>query len=300
MSIGGSKSSNKSQSTQTYDPQVRAAQQANLAQANGLLAGYQPYSGELTAGFNPTQMTYFDQATNAANSRVGADAINSATQGTQALAGYNPYQVSAQTLANTDLSPYMNPYTQDVINTSLANINHDQAVSNQGINSQATQQGAFGGDRSAVANALNDESYIRNKMSTIAGLNSSNFNQAQQAAGYDIGNNLQGQLANQQAGLAGAQFRLGANNQLAQLGNQQQQNLFNSLGLLASVGNQQQANQQLADNNNAANYQNTLNNRMSLQQIINQALGLSGSGVLGNSSSKGGSTSFSFSPSSGG
>ena len=68
---------------------------------------------------------------------------------------------------------------------------------------------------------------------------------------------------------------------------------FNNLGLMGSVGNQQQANQQLSDTNNAANYQNTLNNRMSLQQIINQALGLSGSGVLGNSSSKGSSFSFS-------
>jgi hypothetical protein len=300
MTIGGSKSSNKSSSQQTYDPQVRAAQQANLGQANSLLSGYQPYSGELTAGFNPTQQNYFSQALNAANSNIGGGALGSAVAGTQGLAGYNPSQVSAQQLSNTDLSPYMNPYTQSVINTSLANINHDQAVSNQGINSQATQQGAFGGDRSAVANALNDESYIRNKMSTIAGLNQSNFGQAQQAAGMDIGNNLQGQLANQQAGLAGAQFRLGANNQLGQLGQQQQQMAFNNLGLMGSVGNQQQANQQLSDTNNAANYQNTLNNRMSLQQIINQALGLSGSGVLGNSSSKGSSVGFSFSPSSGG
>jgi hypothetical protein len=291
-SLNAASSNNINGSQSYYDPLMQQSILGNYQNAQGLGGMVQPYTGQLTAGFNPTQNSYFSNALNTANQGVGSGAINSATQGTQGLTGYNPSQISAQMLSQTNLQPYMNPYIQNVVDTTNQNLDYQNAIANQQANSNATQQNAFGGDRVAVANNLNNYTNQMAKAQADAGLFSQGYQNAQGAAQNDISNNLQGQLANQNAGLQGANFQLGANNQLGALGGQQQQNAFNSLGLQGSVGNQQQAQQQLGLTNQANQYQQNIGNQLSLQQIINQALGLGGNGMLNNSFGLGNSNSY--------
>src|SRR5574337_2236191 len=160
-----------------------------------------------------------------------------------ALSGYNPMMVNpgnvtAYTsgtglaglgLNNMNLSGYMNPYTSQVINTSLDQINRQLAQANQATAGNAALSGAFGGDRAAIMQSENARNANDLAAQTIANLNSQNFSQAQAQANADIARQLQAgttqaQLGlsagqgNQLAGLQGANLQLGASNALANLG----------------------------------------------------------------------------------
>src|SRR5210317_1645624 len=58
------------------------------------------------------------------------------------------------TLAGADLSAYMNPYQQQVMQATEADINRQLQGQLGQIGAQATQARAFGGDRQAVAESL--------------------------------------------------------------------------------------------------------------------------------------------------
>src|SRR6201999_1731886 len=120
----------------------------------------------------------------------------------------NPSQITPQTLASTNLQPYMNPYQQSVINASQNTLQQQEQQQEQANNSTATAQGAFGGTGSQVANALTNQNYQLADANMISGLNQSNYSNAQAAAQGDIANNLSAQGANQQAGIQGAQTQL--------------------------------------------------------------------------------------------
>lgn len=195
-------------------------------------------------------------------------AVNQAGQATQGLMGYQPQNVAAERvagrdvnaeriqagqLASTNIDPYMNPFTQNVVDTTLADLERQRQIQQQGTAAQAAQAGAFGGSRQGVAESLTNEAFARQAAQTAAGLRQAGFTQAQQQAQQDIATRMQAGLANQQtglqaglanqstalqaaranqdamlraglanqqAGLQGAQFRLGAANQLAGIGQQ--------------------------------------------------------------------------------
>lgn len=222
---------------------------------------YTPYSGEGVAGFNPTQLQAQGILGNIGTSNIGNDALNSAVSGTQGILGQTG--ANGQTLAGTDLSPYMNPYQQSVIDTTMGGLDLARQRQRVADNQDATQQGAFGGNRQGVADSLTNEAYYNKVAGTLAGLNSQNFGQAQNAAQFDLNRGLQSnqlglQAANQMAGLSQDQLALAANR----------------AGILGAVGDTQQQQQQQQD---AWNYQQFLNQQnypLLQQDIRNAALGL--------------------------
>lgn len=261
---GGSKTetSNQSQaqtSTNTLDPDYKAAVMGNLSGAQTRAASLLPYSGQLTAGFTPTQLSAQSMLTGIANdgsykaangraigsitgvatnplsgaitptavsaSPIGATPISvtPVTAGTVQGNAIAAKSVSPSLLANTDLTPYENPFTHDVINTTIAD--QERARQIQGANDarQAAAQGAFGGSRSGVAAALTNEAYDRNTASLLAGLNSDNFTQARSAASTDIANKLAADQFNATNSLTADQFN--ANQRL----NADQYNVTNKL-----------------------------------------------------------------------
>ena len=130
------------------------------------------------------------------------------------LYDYDPAQVNAQgysaaQLSDADLSQYMNPYTQDVIDTTMADLGRarDSAMNASGV--AATRGGAFGGDRHAVMESLNNADYMRQAASTSAQLRNQGFQNAQNAAMADINSLNQSRAYNAQeqmaAGMANAQ-----------------------------------------------------------------------------------------------
>ena len=138
-----------------------------------------------------------------------ATGLGQAGQATQAAMQYQPQQ-----LANTNLQPYMNPYTQNVVDQSLGDIDRMRQMSMNDLGAQATRAGAFGGSRLGVAEAGTNEAAMRQAGQLGAQLRNQGFQNAQGAAQFDIGNQMAGQqfnlgAAGQMAGLAGQGFGMG-------------------------------------------------------------------------------------------
>jgi hypothetical protein len=115
-------------------------------------------------------------------------------------AGTTP-SVQAGQIGQTDLAQYINPYTQQVIDTSMADLERQRQMQQNQLGAQASQAGAFGGSRQGVAEALTNEAFARQGGQMAAGLRQAGFQQAQQMAGQDIASRMQASLANQ--GVAG-------------------------------------------------------------------------------------------------
>jgi hypothetical protein len=240
LSFGGNKSKSSNSTSYTPNPLTTSLYQPLFSSAEGQIeTPFKPYSGELYPGLSAGQQ----QAQGLAQQNLGAgsQAVGSGIAAAQGLSGFRAPQLTAPriagaqastavpitaaqiapgsvpvvtpgSLAATDLSPYLNPYTQQVVDATNRDIDQQRA---QAINNQAgqfTQAGAFGGSREGVADALTNKAYGQIAAQTDAGLNAQGFTGAQQAAESDLGQKLQAQLANQGA----AQQAAGLNAQLAQ------------------------------------------------------------------------------------
>lgn len=182
-------------------------------------------------------------------------------QAVTAPGAFTPQQVSASPvtagqLASTDLSAYFNPYQQNVIDLSLADLERSRAGAISAGQGAATSAGAYGGSRHGVADSLTNEAFGRTAAQTAANLRSQGFLNAQQAAGEDInrrygadtfnaGQSLQAQGMNQGAGLTAG---------LANNASQLQAGQFNlSNALQAALANQNAGLQGAQFNLGAAN-----------------------------------------------
>ena len=164
-----------------------------------------------------TGMTPFDQA---------SKAQSMALAGTQAAMNYQPervtgvgydaaqaagvdaireQQVRAGMLPDVNMTDYMNPYTQGVIDTSMQDLERQRLMQQNDIGAQATSAGAFGGSRHGVAESLTNEAFARQGGQLAANLRQSGFTNAQQAAQADLARAMQAGLANQGANLTAQQ-----------------------------------------------------------------------------------------------
>lgn len=259
--FGGGSSTQSSQNqtqTNTTDPELKALLMNNYATAQGNAGALTPYTGQLTAGQNATQQQAQGVLTGIGTDQSGQTAINGAKNAVTGVLNSN-----IGTIAGTDLSQYMNPYTKDVINASINQNEQARQTANMNDNQKATAAGAFGGSRSGVANAVTNQLYDQNNQSNIAALNSANYTQAQGAANSDIQNRLA------QAGLT-----MNAAGQIVSLNNAGLQDATTRAGILGSVGD---INQQQAQAQDDSAYQEFLRQQgfgAQQQSILNAALGL--------------------------
>ena len=178
---------------------------------------FQQSSGALTSGINAAQGTAQFQG-----QQVGTDF------------GYTPDDVMQQTASN--IGTFMNPYTQQVIDTSMADLERQRQMQMNQIGAQATQAGAFGGSREGVAQALTNEAFARQGGQLASGLRQQGFETALSTAG-------QGALANQQARARAEEFGQGttldaqrANQQAAQQAANLRLQSAGQLGSLSQTG----------------------------------------------------------------
>jgi hypothetical protein len=290
------------------------------------------------ADFTPDQQASFEQNRQFADpNSQQMQQVNTAANIAQRAGNYRPQNVRGQgfsaaslnrgsirnveggSLLNEDMGAYMNPYTQNVTEQGLRDINRSRQIEQIRTSAGATAAKAFGGSRQGVAEAETNRAYDENALRYVGDQNARAFQSAQQAAQGDLTRNLQAQqanqavdlstgqlntqnlqqarqfnagnvqqanLANQSAGLQANQQRIGASGQLANIGQQGQQMGFAGANQLAQQGNQQQqfSQQQLDALRNLP---------LEQQQVINQALGINVGGGSGmQSSSSGSSSSF--------
>ena len=187
-------------------------------------------------------------------------AINLAQQG---VGSYTPYLTAAQaglTQAGTDVGaartaagglgaltgptayqPFMSPYQQQAIDTSLTEFDRQAQMRQQQMQDQTMGvPGAFGGGREGVQLAEYQADSDRNRAMMQAGLLQQGFGQAQSAAQQAF----QNQQAMQQANLGLGQAALGLGNQQMNLSNFQRAGLGADVGALGQLGSLRQAQEQ--------------------------------------------------------
>ena len=152
--------------------------------------------------------------------KLGKGAVPSTFTGIDTSA-YAP-KVAARTQAQTDAlaaatapamtglvgpdayKPFMSPYQQEVIDTTLAEFDRQQAIADTALRDRAIQAGAYGGGREGVMAAEAARGAATNRANLQAQLLAQGFQQAQAAAAQD--------LAARQ-GLGGYQSQLGQQQQ---------------------------------------------------------------------------------------
>jgi hypothetical protein len=215
------------------------------------------------AGFNAPQAQSRGYNASLAGSR-GYNASLAGSRGFDAAMMAGAPQVSA-----TSLSPYMNPFTQSVIDNSLGSLNRARQMSMNDIGAQAQAARAFGGSRQGVLEAETNRGFADQAGQLASGLNLQNFQNAQGMAQFDIGNSMAQMAANQNALNNARQFGSGAFN-TAQLANANAINQSRQFGANA-FNNASMAN--AAARNAAGQFNASAQNAAS---IANQSAGLQG------------------------
>ena len=132
----------------------------------------QQYAGPLVAGFTPDQLSAMSTVDNSTN--VANPYINSASQ--LESAGSAPITPSA--LTGQDINQYLSPYLNEVGGSTEAQLGNLNAQQNQQLVGNAISSGAWGGDRSAVAQSDLAGQQALNEAPTLANIYNTGYGQA--------------------------------------------------------------------------------------------------------------------------
>lgn len=211
-----SKSSTTSQSTQ-MDPDVKAFSLDLLNRGRAVAdQPYQGYTGQTVAGFSPNQTQAYDMAKTFATGNVGAGSLQAAQGAATRALGFSP----------ANIQEYLNPYTQNVIDTTMSDLERQRQIAQQGTGDRAIAARAFGGDRFGLQEAETNRAAFDTMAKTAAQLRSQGYDTATQTA------------------VGVANLGLTAGDRLAALSNQERQQVLQNATTLETVGAQQQAQQQ--------------------------------------------------------
>jgi hypothetical protein len=237
----------------------------SLGQAQGL---YQNGPNINAPNLNQYQM----QAPGNVNAPQGLQSFNIAGAGNVNAQNLNTYQMNGpQSYLGQNVSQYMSPYQQNVVDVQKAEAMRDAQKQLVGANLGSSRQGTYGGARNALMESEANRN-LQTQMGNIQATGSQNaFQNAQQqfntqnaqqqaanqanlqaalgvqqlgsgqsleAQKFNQANNQQTQLANQQAQLGVQQLSSGQNMQ-AQLANQAAQQATGQANLQAQLGIQQ-------------------------------------------------------------
>jgi hypothetical protein len=232
----------------------------------------QQYQGQMVADTSPQTQQAWNLAANSGN--VGQDAQSAAQAGYLNTLGQTPQNVQAGQLSNTNLQPYMNPYTQNVINTTLPIMQQNLALQQNQQQNAANSANAFGGSRQGIQQGVTQAQGAQNMAQMAQQLNQANFGQAQAAAQNDIANTLKAQQGNQSAALQQGALANQASAGLGTLGNQQMQNNIANYGMLTSAGGFEQQQAQNDINAQLAKFQQAWTNPQQQLGMMESALGM--------------------------
>jgi len=250
MSGGTSNSQGSSvqSSSGALDPEFKAKFFGNVDRATGIAENLKARE---FAGFTPEQMKAFGITERTATEQPGLAMVNQGAALTTG-AGLTPQSIST----------FLNPYTQNVVDTTLSDIARQRDIALNENQSKVASANAFGNTRRGIQEAAVVDPYARAMTSEAAKLRSGAYDAATQAAAQAAG------------------IDLSKGSQLGQLGTTAQNLGFQAGEQLAGVGAQKQ---QLSQ----AQMDAIRNLPLEQQQIINQALGLNvggGSGMVSTSS----------------
>lgn len=253
----------KQSSTSTYTPTPEASGLYTdvIDQARAAQSPYNPATAKTVAGFTDAQNQAFGNI--AGNQGAWQPAMGEAGS---LISG------AGQGISAADISKFYNPYQSDVINTTLQQIQEQDAMARRSYTANEAAQGGLGGSGYHIGRAQLQGEQAEARNQTIANLMSQGYSQALAAAQAD------------------KQRALSAGQGMANIGQLTSQLGYTDANALLASGNQQQAQQQ---NVNDTASQNALNEQLfPMQQAQWLASIASGVGPLtgGTTQSSGSST----------
>jgi|TARA_R110000744_G_scaffold1448_1_gene5098 hypothetical protein len=112
---------------------------------------------------------------------------------------YAPSGVGIDSLTEQNLAPYMSPYTDSVINSTLSDMREQSAREGLAMQGAATRAGSFGGSRQGLQDALREDRLNRSIGSVGSQLRQQGYQSALSARDAEQRAGLQAALANQGA-----------------------------------------------------------------------------------------------------
>ena len=255
-----SKSGGSQTVTTQIDPTIKAAYLQNLQQAQSVASALPVRE---FADFNPIYRAGEQQMVNTGlagqglgTTNLAAEYANQAAQfqpyytgGVNAgmssqigAVGYTPTDVTAAQAQMSNISNYMNPYTNQVITNNLSDIESARQAAVQQMGEAATRAKAYGGSRQGVAEAATNRAYADKAAQMSAQLRQQGFDTSANLMQQDLARQQQANLQTAAQGTGAAQFGAGAIN--AAMG-----------GNAASQNAMAQFNAQLAQQSDLANQQ---------------------------------------------
>jgi hypothetical protein len=150
LGLGPQKTTRTATSTPTRPPEVEAASRDLLSRAGAFAAQpFQAYDQPRIAGFTPDELAGFEAArgvaaTSGALAPLTSDLVREGVAASRGL---------ATRLPDTDLSGYMSPYTQAVLDPALRDIQERATQERLRLGQQSALTGSFGGSRQAISEA---------------------------------------------------------------------------------------------------------------------------------------------------
>lgn len=243
MSFGGGKSSssNKGSSTSTSNTNTNYTQAPVNPEwvTNGASGLYSQAQG--LAAANPQS---YVAGPNALQTQAGAGAsalttspdVYQTAEGITSNAFGRPAAQSDAVQASPYLSQYMSPYTNDVVNSSLASFDNQAGQTRAQQALQMAQSGAFGGSGAAIDQSLTNGQLALSRGQLQSGLLNQGFTTALGAAENDANNAQSANNENAQLKQSNRQMILNAANQLGGLATQQNQNANQNIATQDAAG----------------------------------------------------------------
>jgi len=148
LGLGPQKTSRTATTTPTVPTEVEGARKDLLSRAGAFAAQpFQPYTAQRFAEFTPDEQAGFEAArrvaaTSGALSPLTSELVREGVAASRDL---------ATRLPETDLTGYMSPYTQGVLDPAIRDIEERAAKERLRLGQQSARTGAFGGSRQAIA-----------------------------------------------------------------------------------------------------------------------------------------------------
>lgn len=222
LGLGPQKTSRTATTTPIVPAEVEAARKDLLSRAQTFAAQpFQPYTAQRFAEFTPDELAGFGAARNIAAASGALAPLTGELVGQGVAAARD----LATRLPETDLSGYMSPYTEAVLDPAIRDIEERAAHERLRLGSQSARTGSFGGSRQAIAEGELERGTQRTIGEESAKQRQAAYNSALAQFRLDqekIPELYRGALANVGTGIAQTAARLGTEfNPLIQIGGAQ-------------------------------------------------------------------------------
>ena len=239
---------NKSESSQTFDPELKAALLDVFNTGRNIYnqTEYAPYNAATVAPLSTMQLAGMQGVVDAAQAGIGQNELMNAINTTGALTNFNPLAVGADTIGmdrvgsrdigpgfiseerinpfaainaqnigaerfrDQSLTPYMNTFEDTVVDSALGDIERARQMQQNQNAASAISAGAFGGDRQGIVEAETNRAALEQAAKTAAGLRQSGFESAAKRLEADANRGLTADRSNQAANLTAARSNLAA------------------------------------------------------------------------------------------